>query len=83
MDALYATSGETLDLSTYILGTDSPVVLLGGDDGFVLQHNRGTSSAGKVLAFEAGADGAALDECGVNTVLSAVISPCIVIGAEV
>lgn len=72
--ALYTSGGETVTgLSTYILSTDSPTVQLTGQDGYVLQWDQGTCSAGKVLAYEAGADAAALDECAVNTVLSACV----------
>jgi hypothetical protein len=60
----YVTTGTNNEmvLSTYFLSTSSPNVILGGDDGYEAQHNRGTAAAGKVLLYEAGADAAALDE---------------------
>ena len=78
----YTTSGEILTgLSTYILSTDSPTVMLCGQDGYVLQWDAGTCAAGKVLAYEAGADAAALDEVAASTNLGAVVGQVIAIGA--
>lgn len=48
MDSSYATGGEVMDVSTYFAG--SPTVVIGGADGYMLEHNQGTAAAGKVLA---------------------------------
>jgi hypothetical protein len=80
MDESYATGGEVMDMSSYILSTDSPVIIFGGDDGYVLQSDRGTSAANLAIAYEAGADAASLDEVTAATNLAAVISPVIAIG---
>lgn len=71
MDADYdATSGGVaMDLSAYFDG--SPVVDCGaGLGGYVMRHNLGTATAGLVQCFEAGADGAPLDEIADSTDLS-------------
>ena len=65
LDASYAAGGEVIDLSTWFTG--SPTVLVGGDDGYEVQHDRGTAAAGKLVAYEAGADAAALAEAFVST----------------
>jgi len=78
-DSSYPTGGEVFDVSTWFSG--SPHVNPGGgDDGYVIQHDRGTAAAGVLLAYEAGADGAALDEVANTTDLSAVICHVVVIG---
>ena len=77
-DNVYPTGGEILDISSWFQG--SPDVYVAGDDGVVVQHNRGTSAAGLLLAYEAGADGAALDQVANACDLSAVITKVLVIG---
>lgn len=77
---VYLTGGETMDISAYVGG--SPIVVMGGDDGYVAQHNRGTSAAGKVLLYEAGADAAALDEFANAGDASDVICTFMAIGAS-
>lgn len=81
-DNLYVTGGETLDLSSYILSTDSPTVLLNGDDGYVARHDRGTAAAGTVLLYYdiASSTNAASAQVAVNTDVSAVICPFVAIG---
>lgn len=77
----YLTNGEVLDLSSYILSTSSPIVTCGcSADGYVGAHNAGTATAGKILFYEAGADGAALDEFANAGNAVAVTVPFIAIG---
>jgi hypothetical protein len=85
MDSLYATSGEVMDLSSYLSDVSSPTVLLGSDDGYILRHDRGTNSGGKVLAYNApaGNSAAALAQAAANTNLAAVVVPFIAIGSAV
>lgn len=73
MPEVYETNGATADLSDYFDG--SPIVLLGaGDDGVILQHNRGTAAAGLVLAYYSNSSAnAALPEAANAENLSAVI----------
>ncbi len=70
-DSSYPAGGEVFDISAYLSG--SPNVRCSGDDGYEIQHDRGTAAAGKLLAYEAGADTAPLDEVTATTDLSAVI----------
>jgi len=74
-DSLYATGGEVMDLSSYILSTASPIVTLNGDDGYVAKHDRGTAVAGKVLLYysPAGNSAAALTQVAANTNAVAVV----------
>jgi hypothetical protein len=58
-DTSYATGGETMDLSSYLLTGSTPIIVLCGDDGYVPQSDRGTAAANLVLVYEAGADAAA------------------------
>ena len=44
---VYITDGVDADLSDYFSG--SPVVMLGHDDGYLVEHNRGTAAAGKII----------------------------------
>jgi hypothetical protein len=53
----YATGGEALDLTTYVPNVEN--VNIEGSDGYVFSYDR---TNGKVLAWEAGADSAALDQ---------------------
>jgi len=80
----YSTGGVTVDLSqdgnlgAYGFSTEVAMMLGGGScantNGYVLAYDPATSSApatGKILMYEAGADGAALDEVATNTTMSA------------
>jgi len=80
-DSSYPTGGEVFDISDYISAIKS--ANFSGDDGYVIQHNRGTPAAGVLLAYEAGADAAALDEVADTTDLSSLISYFAVIGTGV
>lgn len=65
MTNTYVTSGTNNEmvLSSYFLSSSSPmVVFTGATTGYMPVHNNGTAAAGKVLLYEAGADGAGLDE---------------------
>ena len=44
---VYETDGVAADLSSYFSG--SPVVLIGDDDGYLVEHNRGTAAAGTII----------------------------------
>jgi len=72
MDADYdATSGGIVaDLSDYLSGT--VVVVPACNLGYVPEHS-GTAAAGKIQVYEAGADGAALDEVADSTDLSNIV----------
>ena len=78
-DASYPAGGEVRDISSWFSGSPD-LVGQGGDDGYVIQDDRGTAALGKVLAFEAGADAAALDEVTATTDLSAVIVKATYVG---
>ena len=80
-DDSYPTGGETMDLSSYLLSTSSPTVIINGDDGYVIQHDRGTAAAGKLIAYGTGsANKAALTQQDATTNLSTVICPFTAIG---
>lgn len=65
-DASWLAAGEALDLTDWVKTIES-ISLDGGATGYVWQYDR----AGKLLlAFEAGADGAALDAVANTTDLS-------------
>lgn len=64
----YVTAGETVAASDFALSRLDYLIISGGsEEGYVFSYD---PSAGKVLAFEAGADGAALDEVASDTDLS-------------
>lgn len=84
MDSSYPTGGETLDLSEYFPG-DSIYSLsseLSSGAGYILGHDGGTATAGKIEAwwadYDAGADGA-LIEVANTTDLSALTAVKVVI----
>lgn len=80
----YVSTGEVADLSTYIKAGSTNatfrMIPSPGDDGYVPQHSRGTSNAGVIFMYEAGADAAALDMVADNTNLAAVVFPFVAIG---
>lgn len=81
---VYLTGGETMDLSTYLLTSGYPVVQLTGDDGYHVEHNRGTAAAGKILAYTENCNhttNAALIQLANASDASAVICSFIAIGA--
>ncbi len=65
-DASWLAAGEALDLTSYVK-TIETVSLDGGATGYVWQYDRTNK---KLLAFEAGSDGAALDAVADATNLS-------------
>ena len=65
-DASWLAAGEALDLTSYVPVLES-IVLDGGSTGYVWQYDHTNK---KLLAFEAGADGAALDAVADATNLS-------------
>ena len=79
-DSSYATSGEVFDISAYINGGATPIVVITGDDGYVPQHNRGNAAAGLILFYEAGTASAPLDEVDSAENLSAVVCTFMAIG---
>ena len=80
-DNVYATGGETMDLSAYLLGTSTPLIVVSGDDGWMVQGDRGTASANKVLCYGSADTNAAVNQqAAVSTDLSAVIGTFIAIG---
>jgi hypothetical protein len=50
MDGSYATSGDTMNLANYLHNASTPTVVIGGADGYMLEHNHGTANAGTVIA---------------------------------
>jgi len=80
-DNVYATGGEIMDLSAHILSTDTPHIVVTGDDGWMCQVDRGTAAANVVLAYGSADTNAAVNqEAAVSTDLSAVIGTFIAIG---
>ena len=75
MDSSYPTGGETLDLSDYFSNDLLFVEISGPREGYILEHDGGTISAGKIMAryydYDAAADGAAI-EVAATTDLSAI-----------
>jgi hypothetical protein len=51
-DSSYATSGEVLDLSTYIRAADVPHVLCGGSTTYRVYHDGGAASTGKLIVVK-------------------------------
>ena len=82
LDGAYANGGEVMDLSSYILSSSSPTVLVGDDDGHQCTHSRGTAAAGKILAYNeaAAANATALAAVATNTNMAAVVVHFIAIG---
>jgi len=76
-DDSYPTGGEALDLTAYVENIETVGIEVSG--GYVFQYDRTNK---KVLAYEAGADGAALDEVANATNLSTVITYVSVTGGR-
>ena len=76
-DSSYPTGGEPLDLTTYVENIETVGIEVSG--GYVFQYDRTNK---KVLAYEAGADSAALDEVTNATNLSTVITYVSVTGGR-
>ena len=76
-DDSYPTGGEPLDLTTYVENIETVGIEVSG--GYVFQYDRTNK---KVLAYEAGADGAALDEVANATNLSTVVTYVSVTGGR-
>jgi len=76
-DASYPTSGEALDLTAYVNNIETAMVETSG--GFVFGYDRTNK---KLKAFEAGADGDALDEVDNATNLSTVVTFITVTGGR-
>ena len=76
-DSSYPTGGEPLDLTTYVENIETVGIEVSG--GYVFQYDRTNK---KVLAYEAGADGAALDEVTNATNLSTVVTYVSVTGGR-
>jgi len=85
LSSVYITAtGEVMDLSAHFAG--SPTVLLNGDDGAAVNHNRGTAAAGAIIAWwsNGGAAGLAAAVGVTNaTNTAAVICPFIAVGLPV
>ena len=81
LDSSYPTGGEAVDFTALAPYSAVDAVLLVGVDagGYVIEYDE---SAGKLVAYEAGADAAALDEVANATDLSAVTVNVLVIGDE-
>ena len=66
--ASYVTAGDAIAAADFALSRLDYLVISGGsEEGYVFSYD---PSAGKILAFEAGADAAALDEVATDTDLS-------------
>tara|TARA_R100001509_G_C4882301_1_gene220552 strand:- start:3549 stop:3860 length:312 start_codon:yes stop_codon:yes gene_type:complete len=76
-DDSYPTNGEALDLTAYVSNIETVHVEVSG--GFVFQYDRTNK---KLKAFEAGADGDALDEVDNATNLSSVVTYVTVTGGR-
>ena len=69
-DSSYATGGETLTATTLGLESIHFIALSMENSGYVAQYDYTNS---KIVLYEAGADGAILDEVGNTTNVSAVV----------
>lgn len=76
-DSSYPTGGEALDLTEYVSNIDTANIEVSG--GYVFAYDRTNK---KVLAYEAGADGTALDEVANATNLSSVVTYVSVTGGR-
>jgi|TARA_B100002019_G_C20989343_1_gene459749 hypothetical protein len=76
-DSSYPTGGEALDLTAYVSNIETVGIEVSG--GYVFQYDRSNK---KVLAYEAGADGAALDEVANATNLSSTVTYVTVTGGR-
>lgn len=76
-DSSYPTGGEALDLTSYVNNIET--AMIEGSGGYVFEYDRTNK---KVKAFEAGADGAALDEVTAATNLSTVVTYVTVSGGR-
>jgi hypothetical protein len=76
-DASYPTGGEPLDLTAYVSNIETVGVEVSG--GYVFQYDRTNK---KVLAYEAGADSAALDEVANAANLSSTVTFVTVTGGR-
>ena len=76
-DSSYPTGGEALDLTAYVSNIETVGIEVSG--GYVFQYDRSNK---KVLAYEAGADGAALDEVASATNLSSTVTYVTVTGGR-
>tara|TARA_R100001509_G_scaffold128481_1_gene81886 strand:- start:3773 stop:4084 length:312 start_codon:yes stop_codon:yes gene_type:complete len=76
-DDSYPTGGEALDLTAYVENIETVGIEVSG--GYVFQYDRTNK---KVLAYEAGADGAALDQVANATNLSTVVTYVSVTGGR-
>lgn len=76
-DSSYPTGGEALDLTTYVSNIETVGIEVSG--GYVFQYDRSNK---KVLAYEAGADAAALDEVANATNLSSTVTYVTVTGGR-
>jgi len=87
MDSSYPTNGEALDLSTYFPGGTIHLFLadLESSQGYILAHDGGTASGGKIKAYyadyDAAADGA-LIEVANTTDLSGITAAKVMILGE-
>lgn len=76
-DNSYPTNGESFAPSDVGLHEIDAVIVTGDTGGYVVQYDRANE---KLVAYEAGADGAALDEVANTTDLSSVTITAIAIG---
>tara|TARA_R100000988_G_C3948660_1_gene139923 strand:- start:62 stop:373 length:312 start_codon:yes stop_codon:yes gene_type:complete len=76
-DSSYPTGGEALDLTAYVSNIETVGIEVSG--GYVFQYDRSNK---KVLAYEAGADSAALDEVANATNLSSTVTYVTVTGGR-
>jgi hypothetical protein len=76
---VYITGGGVLDVSADFSG--SPKVFINGDDGYVIQHDRGTAAAGELLVYmtNSAANGAMLELTNAAN-LANVLCPILIIG---
>lgn len=86
MDSSYPTNGETVDLSSYFPG--GSILFFMADTvsskGFLLGHDYGTATAGKVKAYyldyDAVADGAAIEVANTTDISTITAASCVIIG---
>lgn len=77
-DSSYPTNGEAYTAGLFGLGLINHLEVVNGDGGYVVQDDAANL---KFIAYEAGADGAPLDEVANTTDLSSVAIRVVAVGA--
>jgi hypothetical protein len=83
----YALNGDTCNFAALgvnaLLAAGSPTVIVGNDDGYVCEHNRGTASAGTIIirvATQNSTNVAVMAQVSPGTAVNAVVMPFVAYG---